>query len=71
MKQAADSFGHQDALRRLEAVVHPLVAEERKRWLNNLKVGGANSLAVLDIPLLFETRAEEQVWDVNASRDLS
>ena len=44
-------------LRRLEAIVHPLVRAERSAFLAEAEAGGA-PLAVLDIPLLFETGAE-------------
>ena len=42
------------ALKRLEAIVHPIVAETRRTFLGNAQASGA-ALAVLDIPLLFET----------------
>lgn len=45
------------ALRRLEAILHPLVRAERDRFLSRHRRAGA-PLAVLDIPLLFETGAE-------------
>lgn len=41
------------ALKRLEAIVHPLVADERDRFLQACALRGAK-LVVLDIPLLFE-----------------
>ena len=47
-------FVNAAALARLEAIIHPMVAEMRRRFL----VRGASrrlSLVVLDIPLLFET----------------
>ena len=49
-----------DALSKLEAVVHPLAAAERTRFLT---VAGAEGvgIAVLDIPLLFETGGEGSV----------
>lgn len=48
-------------LSRIEAVVHPLVAEDRARFLRDHQ--GAD-LVVLDIPLLFETGAERQMHAV-------
>jgi dephospho-CoA kinase len=49
------------ALSRLEAIVHPLVAAERAAFLESAK---ASDVAVLDIPLLFETGAEVLVQAV-------
>ncbi len=46
------------AFRRLEAVVHPLVARERREFLARARRRGVD-LVVLDIPLLFETGGEE------------
>lgn len=45
------------ALRRIEAVVHPLVALDRARFLEQAEAEGAD-LVVLDVPLLFETEAD-------------
>lgn len=42
-------------MRELEAIVHPLVREEEERFLASVSPSG---LAVLDIPLLFETGGE-------------
>ena len=52
--------GDPDALARLEALVHPLVAADREAFLAQARAAGA-SLAVVDIPLLFETGAERGV----------
>ena len=41
-------------LKRLERIVHPLVAENQRRFLEKAEAGGAE-MVVLDIPLLFET----------------
>jgi len=48
-------LGDGDAIRRLEAIVHPLVGAEREKFLAAAAAGGA-PFAVLDIPLLFEGR---------------
>ena len=48
------------ALRRLEAIVHPLVHEVERRLLEDAEAAG-HKVAVLDIPLLFETGAEQRV----------
>jgi dephospho-CoA kinase len=47
------------ALRRLEAILHPMVAAEERRFLA-LSRARRVPLAVLDIPLLFETGAERR-----------
>lgn len=48
------------ALKRLEAIVHPLVRREEERFLAEAEARGARC-AVLDIPLLFETGADQRV----------
>lgn len=52
--------GNPDAMKRLEGIVHPLVARSRDRFLATARAAGA-SVAVLDIPLLFETGGEKLV----------
>lgn len=47
-----------EALRGLEAIVHPLVAADRAAFLKDAEAAGAQA-AVLDIPLLFETGAQD------------
>lgn len=49
-----------DAFQRLEAIVHPLVGEARHAFLEKAERDGAE-IAVLDIPLLFETGGHEHV----------
>jgi len=49
-----------DALRRLEGIIHPLVRREEARFLDEAEREGA-PIAVLDIPLLFETGADRRV----------
>jgi dephospho-CoA kinase len=47
------------ALARLEAIVHPLVFASREKFLAEAKARGA-TVVVLDVPLLFETGAEQR-----------
>lgn len=49
-----------DAFRRLEAIVHPLVLKDRLADLAAAEARGVR-LAVLDIPLLFETGGDQAV----------
>jgi dephospho-CoA kinase len=51
-------LGEPEALRRLEALVHPAVAREREAFLAE---NAAEPLVVLDIPLLFEAGGSERV----------
>ena len=48
------------ALKKLEAIVHPLVHAAERRLLDEAQARG-EELAVLDIPLLFETGADQRV----------
>jgi dephospho-CoA kinase len=52
-------IGDPPALKRLEAIVHPLVRRDEERFLAAAEAVGAK-VAVLDIPLLFETGAEKR-----------
>jgi len=54
---AKEVSGNPDWLRALEAIVHPMVVEAEIDFLRDQEKAGA-SLAVLEIPLLFETGAE-------------
>lgn len=53
-------FGNKEALRRLEAIVHPMVGQRQKAFLRKAARRGA-ALVVLDIPLLFEGLGERRV----------
>jgi dephospho-CoA kinase len=53
-------LGDAAALRRLEAIVHPLVHEAEQRLLAQAEAAG-KKVAVLDIPLLFETGGDQRV----------
>jgi dephospho-CoA kinase len=48
-------FGHPEALRRLEGILHPMVRAAERRFVARARAG-REKLIVLDIPLLYETR---------------
>ncbi len=52
--------GDPAAMRRLEAIVHPLVRAERERFVAAAREAGA-TLVVLDVPLLYETGGDNEV----------
>jgi dephospho-CoA kinase len=56
----AQVFGDADALNRLEGLVHPAVASARVRFLERATVEGRR-LAIVDVPLLFETGGDSDV----------
>lgn len=59
-KLAARVLGNPAALKKLEAVVHPLVRADADAFLARHRAAGT-PLAVLDIPLLFETGGRDRV----------
>ncbi|WP_421522183.1 dephospho-CoA kinase [Ochrobactrum quorumnocens] len=59
-KLSAAVLGKPEALKKLESIIHPLVHEEEKAFLANARAGGAE-IALIDIPLLFETGGESRV----------
>jgi dephospho-CoA kinase len=48
------------AIKRLEAIVHPMLGASRQKFLEDAEQSGA-PVAVVDIPLLFETGGEKRV----------
>jgi dephospho-CoA kinase len=56
-KLGALVFNDGAALKRLEAILHPLVAEQRTAFLRRMR-RRREKVVVLDIPLLFETGGE-------------
>lgn len=57
---AARVLGDREAIRRLEAIVHPLVRADADAFLQRCRETGV-PIAVLDIPLLFETNGRARV----------
>ncbi|MEM1149400.1 MAG: dephospho-CoA kinase [Pseudomonadota bacterium] len=49
-----------DLLKKLEAVIHPLVAADRAAFLQDAETSG-QAVALLDIPLLYEIGAEKDL----------
>jgi dephospho-CoA kinase len=52
-------LGDDDAIKRLEQIVHPLVTAARERFVAEAERNGA-AVAVLDVPLLFETGGDKR-----------
>lgn len=50
-------FGNPVARKKLEAILHPIVRSAEQRFINRMRSNRA-PMAVLDIPLLFETGAD-------------
>ena len=48
------------AMRRLEEIVHPMLGASRQKFLDDAERSGA-PVAVVDVPLLFETGGEKRV----------
>jgi dephospho-CoA kinase len=59
-KLARAVLGNDAAIKRLEAIVHPLVRAARERFVAQAQRDGA-TVAALDIPLLFETGGDREV----------
>ncbi|HLJ01117.1 MAG TPA: dephospho-CoA kinase [Bradyrhizobium sp.] len=49
-----------DAIKRLEQIVHPMLRASRQKFLRDAEQSGA-LVAVIDVPLLFETGGERNV----------
>ena len=59
-KLSAHVIGNAPAMQRLEAIVHPMLRAHENEFLSDAERNGA-PVAVLDIPLLFETGADSRV----------
>jgi dephospho-CoA kinase len=62
-KLAAAVLNNPFELKRLEAIIHPLVRAESEAFLQTHREANA-PLVVLDIPLLFETHGEDRVGKI-------
>src|SRR5258708_31602509 len=49
-----------DAMKQLEQIVHPMLGASRQKFLHDAEQSGA-PVAVVDVPLLFETGGEKRV----------
>lgn len=70
-KLSAAVLNDAEKLKRLEGIVHPLVREEEENFL--ARISATSPIAVLDIPLLFETGGEarcDAVLVVSAPADV-
>lgn len=57
------AFEDEKLLRKLEDILHPLVRQSEKKFIQRAR-GQRQRAVVLDIPLLFETGAENRVHDI-------
>lgn len=59
-KLAAAVVGKPERLTQLETIVHPLVAADRAKWLEDRKAEG-RGFVLVDVPLLYETGGDRFV----------
>ncbi|MGJ5178005.1 dephospho-CoA kinase [Bradyrhizobium oligotrophicum] len=59
-KLSAKVVGDPEAIRRLEAIVHPMLRSYHQAFLDTAERSGA-PVAVVDVPLLFETGGDKRV----------
>jgi dephospho-CoA kinase len=59
-KLSAQVVHDQKAIKRLEQIVHPMLGASRQKFLDDAERSGA-PVAVVDVPLLFETGGEKRV----------
>ncbi|MET0723313.1 MAG: dephospho-CoA kinase [Tardiphaga sp.] len=59
-KLSAQVVGDDAAMKRLEGIVHPLLGAYHKKFLDDAERSGA-PVAVVDVPLLYETGGEKRV----------
>jgi dephospho-CoA kinase len=59
-KLSAAVVNNPEAMKRLETIVHPMLRSHQQEFLASAEAGGA-AVAVLDVPLLFETGGDKRV----------
>lgn len=59
-KLSAMVVNNADAMKRLETIVHPMLRSHQLKFLSDAEKAGA-PVAVLDVPLLYETGGEQRV----------
>ena len=59
-KLSGHVVGNAEAMKRLEAIVHPMLRAHHQKFLDDAEKSGA-PVAVVDIPLLYETGGESRV----------
>jgi dephospho-CoA kinase len=59
-KLSAQVVHDPSAIKRLEGIVHPMLGASRRKFLDDAEQSGA-PVAVVDVPLLFETGGEKRV----------
>ncbi|MGJ4930894.1 dephospho-CoA kinase [Bradyrhizobium sp. HKCCYLS2038] len=59
-KLSAKVVGDPQAIRRLEAIVHPMLRSYHQKFLDDAEQSGV-PVAVVDVPLLFETGGDKRV----------
>jgi dephospho-CoA kinase len=57
---SAKVVGHPQEIRRLEQIVHPMLRAHHQQFLEKAESSGA-AVAVVDVPLLFETGGDKRV----------
>ena len=60
VKLSARVVGDSAAMKQLESIVHPMLGASRQKFLDDAERSGA-AVAVVDVPLLFETGGETRV----------
>ena len=60
IKLSAKVVGNDDAMKRLEQTVHPMLRSHHQTFLAEAEASGA-AVAVVDVPLLYETGGEKRV----------